>query len=81
VAQELLAEQQLRHREVSWEGSCRQSPGPRHTNRIGGARAVGERAIRLEAQCHPDRTGVDAAGVWGEGQASYPGRSVRLPRG
>jgi len=40
---------------------------------------VGERAKRLEAQCHPDRSGVYAAGMWGEGHASYPGRSVRLP--
>ena len=78
--QEPLAEQQLRHREVGWEGSCRQSPGPRNTNRIGGACQVGERAIRLEARCHPDRAGVDAAGRWGEGHASYPGRSDRLPQ-
>ena len=79
--QELLAEQQLRHREVSWEGSCRQSLGPRNTNRIRGVRLVGEGAKRPEARCHPDRAGVDAAGMWGEGHASYPGRSVRLPRG
>jgi hypothetical protein len=39
---------------------------------------MGERAMRLEARCHPDRVGVDAAGMWGEGHASYPGRTVRL---
>jgi hypothetical protein len=38
---------------------------------------MGERAMRLEARCHPDHVGVDAAGVWGEGHASYPGRPVR----
>ena len=32
--QEPLAEQQPRHREVGWEGSCKQTPGPRNTKRI-----------------------------------------------
>jgi hypothetical protein len=41
---EPLAEQQPRHREVGWEGSWRQNPGPRNTNRIRGVRQVGERA-------------------------------------
>ena len=42
---------------------------------------MGEGAMRPEARCHPDRSGVDAAGMWGEGHASYPGRSVlKLPR-
>ncbi len=76
---EPLAEQQPRHREVGWEGSWRQNPGPRNTNRIRGVRQVGERAHRLEARCHPDLLGVYAAGMWGEGHASYPGRSARLP--
>ncbi len=40
---------------------------------------VGERANRLEAQCHSDRCGVDAAGVWEESHAPYPERSVVLP--
>ena len=75
--QEPLAEQQPFHREVSWEGSCRQSPGLRNTNRIRGVYEMGERAKRLEARCHPDRVGVYAAGMWGEGHASYPGRPVR----
>ncbi len=75
---EPLAEQQLHRRESMWEGSCRQSPGPRNTNRIRGVHVVGERANGLEARCHPDRVGVYAAGMWGEGHASYPGRPVRL---
>ena len=41
---EPLAEQQLRHREVSWEGSCKQIPGPRNTNRIRGVRRAGKGA-------------------------------------
>ena len=34
---------------------------------------MGEGAARSEARCHPDRTGVDAAGRWGESHASFPG--------
>ena len=79
--QEPLAEQQLRYREVTWEGSCRQSSGPRNTNRIRGVRQVGEGAKRPEARCHPDLAGVYAAGRWGESHASYPGRSACLPEG
>jgi hypothetical protein len=74
--QEPLAEQQPRHREVSWEGSCRQSPGPRNTNRIGGGLTVGEEAKKSEAQCHLDRRVVYAAGLWGESHAPYPGRAA-----
>jgi len=74
--QEPLAEQQPRHCEMSWEGSCRQSPGPRNTNRIRGGRTAGEGANKSEARCHPDRTVVDAAGVWGESHAPYPGRAA-----
>ena len=37
---------------------------------------MGEGANKPKAQCHPDRTGVDAAGGWSEGHASYLGRSV-----
>ena len=33
----------------------------------------GERANKLEAQNHPDSVEVDAAGIWSEGRASYPG--------
>jgi hypothetical protein len=40
---------------------------------------MGERANRLEAQCHSDRFGVYAAGVWEESHAPYPERSVVLP--
>ena len=40
---------------------------------------MGERAKRLEARCHSDRAGVDAAGGWSEGHASYPGRSAHPP--
>ena len=29
---------------------------------------------------HPDRSGVDATGMWSEGHAPYPGRSISLPR-
>jgi hypothetical protein len=42
---------------------------------------MGERANRLEAQCHPDRWGVDVAGMWEESHASYPERSAVLPLG
>lgn len=37
---------------------------------------MGKGANKPEAQSHPDRTGVDAAGRWSEGHASYLGRSV-----
>ena len=40
---------------------------------------MGEGAIISEAQGHPDRTNVDATGIWGESHASYPGRSAYLP--
>ena len=40
---------------------------------------MGERANRLEAQCHSDRGGVYAAGIWEESHASYPERSAVLP--
>jgi hypothetical protein len=36
--------------------------------------------MRLEARYHPEGMEVDAAGVWDEGHAHYPGRSVILPR-
>jgi hypothetical protein len=77
--QEPLAEPQGRRREARSEGSGRQSPGPMNKNRIRGVRQVGERANRLEAQCHTGRPGVYAADVWGEGYVSYPGRSADLP--
>ena len=32
-----------------------------------------------EAQYHPEGAAVDATGIWHEGHASYPGRSVVLP--
>jgi len=71
---EPLAEQQLHRREAVWGGSRRQSRGPRNTNRIRGGCGVGERARTLEARRHPDRAVVCAAGMCGEGHASYPGR-------
>ena len=37
---------------------------------------MGEGANKPEAQRHPDRVSVDAAGGWSEGHASYLGRSV-----
>jgi hypothetical protein len=40
----------------------------------------GEGAKRPEARYHPEGAAVDATGVWHEGHASYPGRSVVLPR-
>jgi hypothetical protein len=52
--QELLAEKQLRYREITWGGSCKLSPGPRNTNRIGGVCQVGEGATRPKARCHRD---------------------------
>ena len=39
---------------------------------------MGEGANKPEAQCHPDRAGVDAADGWSESHASYPGRSLVL---
>lgn len=40
---------------------------------------MGEEAELSEARCHPDWVGVYATGMWGEGDAFYPGRSTRLP--
>jgi hypothetical protein len=40
---------------------------------------LGERAKRLEARYHPEDVEVDAAGIWDEGHAHYPGRSGNLP--
>jgi hypothetical protein len=40
---------------------------------------LGERAKRLKAPYHPEGVEVDAAGIWDEGHANYPGRSVNLP--
>jgi len=42
---------------------------------------VGEEAKRSKAHSHPDQTVVNAAGMWGESHAPYPGRSGRLPQG
>ena len=39
----------------------------------------GEGARKPEAQYHPEGAAVDAPGLWHEGHASYPGRSVVLP--
>ena len=39
----------------------------------------GEGAKRPEARCHPEGADVEAAGMWNEGRAHYPGRSVILP--
>ena len=39
----------------------------------------GERAIIPKARYHPEGVAVDATGIWHEGHASYPGRSVILP--
>lgn len=38
----------------------------------------GEGANKPEALCHPEDADVDATGIWHEGHASYPGRSVVL---
>ena len=40
---------------------------------------LGERAKRLKAPYPPEGVEVDAAGIWDEGHANYPGRSVNLP--
>ena len=37
---------------------------------------MGKGAYKPKARCHPDLAGVDAAGGWSEGHASYLGRSV-----
>jgi len=58
-------------REAGSERSCKQSSGPRNTNRMR-RRRVGERARRLEARCHTERVGVDAADRWSEGHQVLP---------
>ena len=40
---------------------------------------LGERAKLLKARYHPEDVEVDAAGIWDEGRANYPGRSLHLP--
>gem|GEM_PF-4368024 len=40
---------------------------------------MGKEARRSEARCHSDLMCVYAAGMWSEGLASYPGRSVVPP--
>jgi len=40
---------------------------------------LGEGAQKPEARYHPEDAAVDAAGIWHEGRASYPGRSAVLP--
>lgn len=52
--------------EEKYEESGKQTPGPRNTNRMRGVVLMGERANRLEAQCHSDRVGVYAGGYLGE---------------
>ena len=41
----------------------------------------GEGAKKPEAQYHSEGAAVDATGIWHEGHASYPGKSVLLPPG
>ena len=41
--------------------------------------SVGEEASVSKARCHSEQGCVDAAGIWDEGHASYPGRSAYLP--
>jgi hypothetical protein len=64
-----------RRREGGWGRSCRQSPGPRNTKRME-ATAGGQVRSIARSPMSSGPTGVDAAGRWGEGHASYPGRSV-----
>ncbi len=40
---------------------------------------MGEKASVFKARKPLRRSIVDVAGIWGEGHASYPGRSVYLP--
>jgi hypothetical protein len=40
--------------------------------------SVGEEASVSKARCHSEQGCVDAAGIWDEGHASYPGRSAYL---
>jgi len=40
---------------------------------------LGEGAKKPEARDHPEGAAVYAPGIWHEGHASYPGRSVVLP--
>lgn len=67
-----------RGREGAWGGSCRQSPGLRHTKCIEATAGGRDRSIGLSPMSSGP-AGVVATGRWGEGHASYPGRSVRLP--
>ena len=62
---------QLRCCEAGWEGSPRQTPGPRNTNRIRRA-PLGKVATVTKPDSHPERWNVHAAGMGG--------RSHVLPR-
>src|SRR4030067_2318769 len=67
-------------REAESEGSCRQPRGPTNRNRIRGIHTCARRKRNPKPDSHPEGGEVDAAGRWEEGRASYPGRSVDLPR-
>lgn len=62
------------HREVESEGSLRQNPAPRNTNRIRHIR-WDETAKQVEVQRLCGHRSVNAAGTWDEGYLSYHGRS------
>src|SRR5678816_764377 len=67
-----------RGREGAWGGSCRQSPGLRYTKCIEATAGGRDRSVgRSPMSSGP--AGVVATGRWGEGHASYPGRSARPP--
>jgi hypothetical protein len=68
----------VRH-EAESEESGRQTPGLSDTNCKQGDNSMGARANRLKALSHPDRVGVDAAGMWEDSYASYPEKSGALP--
>jgi len=55
-----------------------QIPGLRYTKHIKGGQTMGEEALVSKARIPFGRMIVDVTGIWGESQASYPGRSVYL---
>ena len=63
---------QLRRREAGWEGSLRQNPGPRNTNRMRRA-PLGEVATMTEPKSHPEAVERRCGGHGGKVTRLTPG--------
>jgi hypothetical protein len=61
------------HREVGSEGSGTQTPGPRHTKRIGGIYSWARGQIDPKPDSHPEGVDVYATGIWEESRCAIPG--------